>query len=519
MKRIKKAFIYGLLTVVVSLTSCNESVLDLKDLNQFNTATYFNTPEEIQQGVNGAYHALFLNSMLQWRYYEMYDALANEFEPTPASLSNEANIVQFWHYEYNNGSNVISGLWQDLYAMILRANLVIEKSTNYIEKNGDDPLVDQSMGEAYFLRGWAYSQLAFHWGRVPIRITYDQSDNIDAPRADNVSEVWAVAESDFKLAQQLLPATYDAANLGRATSGAATAFLGKLYLYNKEYDKADLEFAKLDNGNYALLPGNRWDDNFGEVNENNEESIFEWQLNFEAGDNKGAVWGSTEKRPNPGTNMLRPQLYSWNLWANWKFQPRRVADFQYKDETGADYVDPRAALTFYGGIGDNTWLDESPDGPRPYDFATNGYWYRKGTNREIKETENNTESGNNLRVMRYADVILMRAECKILTTKVAEGIDFINEVRRRIGAFEYTKGYSQDEAFNLLKRERQLEFMGEGMRYNDLVRWGILEETMNPETMALFGKNTVTNKHYLFPIPLTEIDSNPGFGDVSGDWN
>ena len=155
---------------------------------------------------------------------------------------------------------------------------------------------------------------------------------------------------------------------------------------------------------------------------------------------------------------------------------------------GAPYVDPRAALTFYGGtIGDQTYCDNCPDGVKPFDFASYGYWYRKVTNKENKPNENGIQTGNNIRLMRYADVLLMRAECQIKIGDVNAGIGFINQVRTRIGAFPYINSYTHDQAFELLKRERQLEFMGEQIRYNDLKRWGILKETMNIELQAMFG--------------------------------
>lgn len=201
------------------------------------------------------------------------------------------------------------------------------------------------------------------------------------------------------------------------------------------------------------------------------------------------------------------------------FQPRRVMDFQYNNESGDPYVDPRAPLTFYGGIGDQTWCDNCPEGIKPFNFATYGYWYRKYTNKENKPEENGVQTGNNIRLMRYADVLLMRAECQIKEGNVNTGIGFINQVRNRIGAFQYTGTYSGDQAFELVKRERQLEFMGEQIRYNDLKRWGILKETMNIEMQALFGTSNVLDKHYLFPIPQKEIDTNKGLGPVADNWN
>ena len=121
--------------------------------------------------------------------------------------------------------------------------------------------------------------------------------------------------------------------------------------------------------------------------------------------------------------------------------------------------------------------------------------------------------------MRYADVLLMRAESQIKSGNVSGGIGFINQVRNRIGAFPYNGTYTADQAFELLKRERQIELMGEMIRYNDLKRWGILKETMNIELQAMFGTPNVQDKHYLFPIPQSELDTNKEFGAVANSWN
>ena len=144
------------------------------------------------------------------------------------------------------------------------------------------------------------------------------------------TEVWAQAELDFKQAQTLLPESWPEAMLGRATNGAATGFLGKLYLYNERYAEAEVEFAKMD-GQYDLLSAAQWDDNFGETNENNIESVFEIQFHDFAG--TGVWYGDPEVGGTVGRQNAHAQLYSWTDWSNWAFQPRRVLDFQYNDES------------------------------------------------------------------------------------------------------------------------------------------------------------------------------------------
>jgi len=516
MKKLINIKLLSLLLVFFGV-SCSEDIMDFKNPNSYTTDTYFNTPSEIEKAVIGIYSSFYFNSMYAWKWPETFDVLANEVEPTPAAAANESDIMAMYQYQFNNTSGIIAGFWRLLYKVILRSNLVIDKASAYLDDKGENADVTRSLGEAYFLRGWAYTQLAFYYGRVPLRLTFDQSGNVDAPLTETVKEVWDVAESDFKMAKDLLPevSTYSFDDLGRASKGAAIGFLGKLYLYNKDYAKAEAEFALLD-GKYSLVPANRWEENFDETVENNEESLFAIQFQWFAGGELNGMFGDPEGHSTTSTNTCHVKLYTWGEiggWDNWRFQPMRVNDFQYKDEANNDYVDPRAALTFYGGIGDNTVLDNSPEGPQPYTFANTDpqiYYYKKYTN--LENLRGTQESGINLSLMRYADVVLMRAECKLETGDIPGCISFINQVRDRIGAFQYLGSYSKTEAFDLLKRERQIEFMGEYVRFNDLKRWGILETTMNPELQIIFGIQPVTAESYLFPIPQIEIDSNPGLG-------
>lgn len=513
-----------LLLLVFFAISCNEDIMNYNDQNTYSSDTYFKTPAEIEKATIAVYGSFYFNSMFMWKWGETFDVLANEVEATPAAAANEADIMAMYQYQFTNTTNPVVGYWRLLYKMILRSNLVIDVANAYQAEKGENALVTRSLGEAYFLRGWAYSQLAFYYGRVPLRLTFDQSGIEDAPRTETVKEVWDVAEGDFKMAKDLLPevSTYTSKELGRASKGAAIGFLGKLYLYNKEYAKAEAEFALLE-GKYSLLPASRWGENFDEINENNEESLFEVQLDYFDGGYSYGMYGNPEGRSVTSTNTGRVKLYTWSAvggWANWKFQPMRVKDFQYKDEANNDYVDPRAPLTFYGGIGDNTVLDKSAGGPIPYTYANTNpqiYYYKKYTNLEYKKPV--IQSGVNTNLMRYADVILMRAECKLESGDIGGCMALINQVRERIGAFKYLGSYSKAQAFELLKRERQIEFMGEQVRFNDLKRWGILEETINPELQAVFGIQTVTAKHYLWPIPQIEIDTNLGLGTVDNNWN
>src|SRR5690606_29929436 len=173
---------------------------------QFTLETYFKTPAQIVQATNAAYISFFQFRMGSYQWPEVWDVLGNESDATAGALGSgdEPPIVQMMQYQHIETNESIEFMWRMFYMMILRSNLVIDASDTYLADNPPNDDVIRSRGEAYFLRGFAYFNLANHWGKVPIRTSFDQSENIDAPLANSAEEVWAVAESDFKIAQSVL---------------------------------------------------------------------------------------------------------------------------------------------------------------------------------------------------------------------------------------------------------------------------------------------------------------------------
>ncbi len=523
---------YIIIGLTVLLTSC-AGVVDYPNPSAYDASNYFTTPASISEAVTATYGGLYFKGLFQWQWHVVFDALGNEYDAAPGG-SNEPDAIQAWNYTILNNNGYLTVMWKSLYRIILRANLAIDKGNEVYAKT-KDPTVARLIGEAKFMRGWAYFQLAFYWGRVPLRTSFDQSNDINARRAP-VEEVWKQVQTDLDDAIAVLPLQYSGADIGRVTKGAAMAVLGKKYLYNKDYANAEVQFTKLDKANGGvndLLPGSQWSDNFAETNKNNIEGVFEVQHHWF--DNSYTFASFVDQQEEfgtgqPGVQTARAQLYGFNDWSNWKFSPQRVKDFVYTDESGKLFVDPRAALTFYGRpaggdtlvLGDLTWCDQCKDQKvQTFDFkGKNGFWFRKYENYEYKSTESTLQTSNNYRLIRYADVLLMRAECRLMQNDAPGGIALINRVRKRIGAFEYKNAYTKDQAFELLKHERVLELVGEEHRYNDLKRWGIAKQVLNAELQQRGKPQSFEDKHLLLPIPLQEIDTNSGVkGDVANNWN
>jgi hypothetical protein len=543
MKKIKSISIVFLAALFL-VVGCDDSILDLKNPNNYDTGTFFQSVEELELATNAVYGGLYFGGLWIREYYFMFDLLGNDASVATAL---QGELAEFAKYTYDAAHGQINVYWRSLYRIILRANLVIDKSAEYVEINGDDPMISRFVGEARFLRAYAYFELVNQFGRVPLKTSLEDLDVILTPRASE-EEIWALIHSDLDAAIAALPESYDAQNLGRATKGAALALKGKSLLYQENYAEAATTLGQLEGLGYDLVPGDQWYDNWTDedAKENNIESVFEVQMKFIPGTNTWYMFGGQETWGKGAAHNGRPMEYGFNDWQNVFISPAAVQGFVYTDTDGNVYVDPRAENTFYGryGLGDSTWCDLAGFTPEDvealpiddvekslgtgvllYNLEKRGYRFKKYQNYEKIFKEQVPESENNGKVIRYADVLLMRAEALIMNGDVNGGMALINRVRQRVGAFAINGVGGQAEAMEILKRERHLELCGEQTRWRDLVRWGDAKTILNKELNDQYndGGNKVffvENKHELFPIPQNEKDVNTEIlDDIADDWN
>ena len=496
------------------LSACSEEMLNLDNPNQYSAETYFKNLAECERGVNAIYGGLYHDGLYAREYYFIFDCLANEAEQNSPM---EAPTTDWPNYTHNPGNGELQGLWRSLYRIIFRANAAIENIGKWDAITDNEASRKETLiGEAYFLRAWAYFELVNIWGRVPIR-TFENSTEAQAARS-NTADIWEIVETNLNEAINRLPVSWDDVNMGRATKGAGVALLGKAYLYQKKYSEAYNEFAKLASAPYSYQLHPDYSENFLESGDNNEESVFDVQ--FIGGATGDAVWymfGGQEDWGLGGLHTGRATEYGFNDWENCHVSNAAVAAFTYPDESGVDYIDPRGAMLFYGDAAAGGDTDYA-GGPFPYEDK--GFMWKKYQTYEFNEYEGDPNSGINAKVIRYADVLLMRAEALIMDNKTDEALPLINIVRARVGAFEYTTLGNQQDAMRKIKRERRLELCGEQVRWFDLIRWGEAMNVINDEKFAAKGVRPFQEKHVLFPIPQEEKDANSLVAnDVANDWN
>ncbi|MCU0355593.1 MAG: RagB/SusD family nutrient uptake outer membrane protein [Cytophagales bacterium] len=537
----KKKLISILAAVLLVASGCNENILDVKNQSAYDDATYFTSATTFNEGIVAIYSCLLMPGLYSRDSYFIFDLLGGDATNNVFLLG---DLAQLQDYSFGSSQPQLQALWRNLYRMVLRSNLMLDRLDTWDPTVPEEQeLKKQFIGEARFLRGYANFMLVSLWGRVPLRLDYGTNIQ-DAPRAA-VADVWRAVEADFNAAVTNLPVLQNGSNLGRVTRGAAVAMLGKSFLYQKKYPEAETELRKLLATPYNYSLDANYDNLFSSNNGRSSEVIFNvvhgpWQ-GWGVG-NAFYMFGGQEAWGGRATHSGRAQEYGWNDWNNVFVSDALVGAFKYLDNAGQTYTDPRAKLTFYGDAasgGDTDFCqgcppsrrrprpvyvaDTTKGGPFVYPFNSSNtvrYNWRKYCIYETREQSELPQSDINTILIRLADVKLMLAEAQIFQNKFAEALVQINDVRRRVGAFEYTSLGTQANAVTLLQRERQIELGGEQHRWFDLVRWGVAKQVLNAEKRRQLNREPFEDKHVLLPIPQLERDSNPLVNnDVANQWN
>lgn len=506
-----KFFSFFLTGVLAFATACNdEDVLNLNNPNRVTPGSFYQNTEDFELAVNSVYASWQSRGLLNRMYFFGNDMPSDE---NIGTNNLQATLRQMLEYTWNANNGVMFEMFRDYYQGIGRANRVIFELAN-TDVEMDAALKNRFEGEARFLRATFYFDLVNKWGGVPL-VTDPPAGPIYLPRA-SVEEVYQLIIDDLTFAKNNLPRNteYGSEDVGRATTGAATAYLGKVYLYREQWAQAEAEFMEIINGQrgtYALVDNFRLN-GIGEEQspdaEYSSESIFEVQFQ----DALGSVWGIDNN--GGGENTFRAVEYDFGSFNN--VRPRQ--DFADRFELG----DPRYEQTFY----DNGVMLWNGEAFQREDWGNLIAW-RKYSNRDIRP-DNNQSSGINFRLMRYADVLLMAAEAKHMQGKPAsEVLALVNQVKARAldqknnpdiqlymsRTLDHDPGLYPNDNFpadnaqqvmDIIMHERMVELAGEQHRYNDLRRWGLDGEVAQADNKAY-----ETGKHELWPIPLREIETNP----------
>lgn len=485
-----------------AFTSCKQDYLDVTNPNQLSDNSYFKNESELQASVNSAYGAMQRLELYGRKYFFLYDLLSDDVRGNdPLYLDGQTLTA----YTFLANSETVGDVWRGAYRGILRTNITLA----YSAKLPKSALLDRIIAEAYFLRGLYYFELVQSWGGVPIR---NEVGIASAPRA-TAAEVWALVEADLKKAEAALPDAYAGNDVGRATKWSAKALLGKAYLYQKKYADAAgkfkevVDYATANPSKMGLMADYR--DNFVELSDKdasyvefNKESLFE--ISFGGSERTGSFnnWG--QDGPGAGEGTFRAIEYGFTIFGNTSPSLDIVA--AYPDS------DPRKRMNMFGP-GSKINRDKVLKDYDRADWQHKKYSNLGSISSSGDDVQNFAGSSINMRVIRYADVLLMYAEA-LNAPQNGVGTQFnplalaaLNQVRARVGLAPSAASGAAD-LFQAIVNERRFELWGEQVRRKDIVRWGIARNVL--------GNKFVTGKHELLPIPQTELDLNPGMAQNPG---
>lgn len=479
----------GLLSTVLIASSCKKSFLDVPPQGQQPAVQFWQTEADAIKAVNSIYANLRSYNNVAFPALVIESVGADEADkgstPTDATFW---NLYDTFTVTSTEGS--LQAFWTGQYQNIELCNQVLD---NVPGITMDAALKTRILAEAKFVRAYSYFRLVRAYGDVPLRLTIPKdATEYNIPRATKAA-VYAQIELDLTDAAAALPQSYGSADLGRATKGAALGMHAKVAMYQKKWADVLTYTNQVLGLGYSLYPD--FEQSFRYNHENNAESVFEIQAEILQG-NAGAS----------NSQFSQVQGVAGVTGGGWGFNsPSAVLAAAF--ETG----DPRrdATIIFRG--------ETTPEGDVIPTTTPNERYNQKSYVPFSQFVSGFNEGAQqNIRVLRFSDVLLMNAEAANETGNTALALNSLNKVRARArganaGILADVNTTDQTALRSAIYKERQVELAMENDRYFDVIRQGRGAE--------VFGvKGWKANKNEVWPVPQTEIDlsgglltQNPGY--------
>lgn len=483
----------------MTLSSCSEAFLNEdRNPNYLFPSVFWKNESDIMKGLTSVYAALQPNSDFAVPY-ERYIVLDNYRSDECDFRADVGGWMSMAMFTYESTSSVPGSEWWHLYKGINRANQCIDNIPNVPGGESIDALKKQAMAEARFLRAYYYYRLSINFGeKVPMYFhQIEGTEKEFYPDQAKPGELVEFIENELKEVQSDLPEKYSANDGGRATCYAAAAILGKFYMFRHELGKAEKEFEKLI-GKFELMEN--FGDNFDGLHKNNKESVFEVQFS-----------GNMES-DQAEYNVISLHLAPFNAFdggyeeaypSDWLFEVMKTdktTEGKYSDRLLKTIIfdDPDCHTAYYA------------DGYSFKDYHSAGeIFWNKFVTWDPSLSSDWYISAFNIPIVRYADVLLLYAECLNDRGATKDAIGYINQVRDRVHVPALPESMSKEAVLKHLQDvERPCELALEGARWYDLVRWNIVEKSLK-EHGKPFMENYMDSKHKLLPIPHSEFLLNP----------
>jgi starch-binding outer membrane protein, SusD/RagB family len=569
MRKILNKYLIKLFLVIVMIipVSCSDEFLDVENLNNPTDGSFYKTKEDYLLALNSCYVGLSNQGVYGLNMNLLFGTFEDRILFEDVSWDKMSS--------FNPANNRVADMWNGIYTGLFRTNVFLYNLYRSGEIDGFTPaLRAQYEAEARALRAKLNFLVVTIFDR-PIFYTHNDwpLDPAEKFTNGNPADFWALIKSDLLFARDVLPTKYPDTEVGRITSGAANALLGKAMLYKHFYfyarngqlssteDVADLElamdaftrviesnvyslvqpknpktyhdylYAYLSNFSYVDLPaGNNIYKGF-----NTTESIWEIQYSDER---IADAWLPGQHR----SGALNYIYFSPFGFRNHEYHPDLWLAYETQGTPAGWDRDPRAYANIYR-VGDTLdFRTASPNFNRKFtrtmtkaqalsrglfetdvDYGSNAFGLKKYYFPPYYENNAPNNDPINRVVIRYADVLLMYAEVSfILNKNTSLGLGYLNEVRARMGMAPV--GSLTAEA---IIHERDVELAGESLRWFDLVRWsydagmwGIDMQQVLRRQDGLTGTGSffTKGKHEFLPIPTREININSGRLKQNNGW-
>lgn len=496
-------------TATMTLTTSCEDQLDIEQKGVIPSEKFYQTDADAEAALVAAYEGFMCNVVGRNHdgggpgIYTPYKIITNMCGDDVLYASGNYGDHEFSgmlnEFRYDAEAEVPKFMYTGLYLSVYTCNLV----TDHFQNAADTPVKKRCVAEARVLRAFDYFLLANLWNNPPFidhvlagtDLPYNCNKDPENPMDHKQLIQWVAKECEEAAADlDERKGTDDKDGAVKVTKGFAWALAGKAYLFAGEYDKAKTALKKvIDSGKYALVPGDRYMDNFHIEGDGNEEKVFE--INFEYNAGKGAWAGMIQR-----SSWMESNAWNWRA-GNFVKSPQSV--YSGIDGWGGLGVPQWFGEEFHANDGDSyrfkATLKHIDDAVYKMEYADpalnamsveekmkskevgindpvqglydNSFWLAFKQIIRKADTDGN-KYGDNIRlnnyvVMRYAEVLLNYAEACLNTGDQSEAKKYINMIQERAGS----KTISQTVDMDVLKREKSYELWLEGCRWFDVMRW------------------------------------------------
>ncbi|TMI66286.1 MAG: RagB/SusD family nutrient uptake outer membrane protein [Bacteroidetes bacterium] len=498
------AVVIAIITCIIFVVPGCKKILDTEAQGSYNADNYPypGGSGPYDQYIFAAYNELRQFNVHVFPFIHATSIRSDDADKGSTAADGGANSIDMDNFKVLPGNGFTNDLWTGYFGLINKCNVTIKQVNTNTTIVASDAIKNQTIGEAKFLRGYAYFMMVRLFGRVPlIDSVFSNPASQNNVAQSSPAQLYAFIESDLSFAASILPASWDAKFVGRATSGAANGLLAKVYLTQQKWASA-MAAANLviTSGKYDL--STPYDRIFREEGENSKESVFEVQATATATvpTDNGIQYTNVQGVRGSGV---------WDLGWGFNSPSQNLADFYEAN-------DPRRARTIlFTSTATQTYQTIYGE-TLPVGLPNPRYNNKVYSNPSLRASVGNRFGWwMNVRILRYADVVLMYAEAANEVggaANITAAQNALNSIRARAragapaGTLPDVVTTDQATLRDAIRRERRAELAMEHDRFFDLVRWGIAQTTLH----AVGKTNFSDSRDVILPIPQVQMDLSAG---------